>query len=337
MKKIISLAIIGILCLSVLSASATLDKHNTKLQTKNNNMQRTSLYEDELDQFQLYQTDNFSLPVGGIYLPLDPPITINIQAAQSFIPNKEVLTRAEIFVGKNTTASYPYVLAIREELTEENLVETSVNPDQFLTGNFSWIEFDFEDIWVTVGQTYYIVCYTENISENWYAWAGNNISESYQYGCAWASLDDGKTWGNDSLSADSNVMKKQKGANAPLKEEDNTSDMCFMTYGLDATELDIELTSTGFGVSAVITNIGDVIAWDLECTIIVKGGIFGIINMSVSNNIAELGVGESITVSLGPMFGLGSVSITATSKAINAPEVSDSIDGFLFFIFFIAK
>ena len=338
MKKIISLAIIGILFLSMLSASATIGEQNkTNLQTKRNDIQSSSLYEDELDQFQLDQTDEHVIPVGTIFIPADPPLNLNVQVAQSFIPTKEVLTRAEIFVGKNATASQPYVLAIREELTEENLVETSVNPDQFLTGNFSWIEFDFEDIWVTVGQTYYLVCYTENVTENWYAWAANNLSESYQNGCAWASIDDGNTWGNDSHSAESNVMKKQNGA-ATIGRVDNTSDMCFKTYGLDETELDIELTSTGFGLrSAVITNIGDAVAWEVECTITAQGGILGLINMTATDAVPELAVSDLITISIGPMFGFGPVKITVKAKALNAPEVSGSLDGFVFIVFFIIK
>jgi len=335
MKKIISLAIIGILFVSVLSASATIGERNkTNLQTKRNDIQSTSLYGDELDQFQLDQTDNYSLPVGGIYLPLDPPITLNIQVAQSFIPTKEVLTRSEIFVGKNTTASHPYVLAIREELSEENLVEASVNPDEFLVGEFSWIEFDFEDIWVTVGQTYYIVCYTENITDNWYAWAGNNLSESYQDGCAWVSIDDGDTWGNDSLPAESNVMKKQNGV-APIKGEDNTSDMCFKTYGIDGTELSIELTKTLFSVNVVVTNIGDAPAYNVEYEIIVQGGLLGFVNKTVSGTETELGVGDSLPISIGTIFGFGPISVTARAWADNAPEVSDSLDGFLMFLFIL--
>jgi hypothetical protein len=334
MKKIISLVVVGVLLLGVLSASATIGKRNkTLLNAGENEISSVSAYQDELDQFQLDQTEGYAIPVGALYIP-DPPTNLNVQVAQSFIPTKEILTRAELLVGKNYTASHPYVLAIREELTEENIVEINVNPDQFVTDNFSWVEFDFEDIFVTVGQTYYIVCYTENITDNWYAWAANNDSESYQHGCAWVSIDDGDTWSNDSYSAENNVLKRQNGA-APLGRDDSTSDMCFKTYGIEATELEIELTKTGFRVGATITNIGDVTAWEVEWTITVQGGIFGLINMTIPDIVPELNVGESLHIPIGPMFGLGPVTITAKAWALNAPEVTDSLDGFVIIIFFI--
>ncbi len=330
MKKILSLAVIGILALSGFGAvgfAGNVEENNIQIIEDEGNT--SFIYEDELDQEQLDQ--NYAIPVGTFQIE---DVAINIQVAQSFIPTKEILTRVELYVGKNSTASYPYALAIREELTEENIVETSLNPEEFVTENFSWVEFDFEDIWVTVGQTYYIVCYTENVTDNFYAWAANNDSESYPHGCAWVSIDDGDTWGNDSYSADQDSWNPQGGV-APLGRDDNTSDLCFKTYGLETTELDIEITSTGFGLNAVITNIGDAVAWEVECTITAQGGILGLINMTVTNTAPELAANDSITVSLGPMFGLGPVKITITAKALNAPEVSGSLDGFLFIIFFM--
>ena len=332
MKKILSLVVVGILALSGLGAvgfAENVEEDNIQIIEDEGNT--SFIYEDELDQEQPDQTEGYAIPVGAIPLP---DYDLNIQVAQSFIPTKEILTRVELFVGKNSTTSHPYILAIREELTEENIVETSQNPEEFVTENYSWLEFDFEDIMVTSGQTYYIVCYTENVTDNWYAWAGSNDSESYPNGCAWISIDDGDTWSNDSLSDESNVMKKQTGV-APIGDEDNNSDMCFKTYGLEATELSIKFESTGFGFNVIITNIGDAIAWEVEWEIITQGGLLGLINMTVSGSMAELGVGESITVSLGPIFGFGRVKISARAWALNAPEVSGSLDGFLFFIFFI--
>ena len=338
MKKILPFLVVGILVLSGLGAVGLADNaKENDIQIIGDEGNTSLLYEDELDQEQPDQTEGYGIPVGAIHIP-EPPISdinLYIQVAQSFIPTKEILTRVELLVGRNSTASYPYVLAIREELTEENIVETSLNPEEFVIENYSWLEFDFEDIWVTVGQTYYIVCYTENVTDNWYAWAANNDSESYPNGCAWVSLDDGDTWTNDSVSASNEEAWTPDNGVAPLNNDDNESDMCFKTYGLEATELDIEITSAGIGFDVVITNIGDAIAWELEWTITVQGGILDLINMNVTDTVPELGVNESITVSSGIMFGFGPVKITATAKALNAPEVSDSIDGFIIFIFII--
>lgn len=334
MKKILPFLVVGILVLSGLGAVGLSDN------AKENDIQiigdASFIYGDEMDQEQPDQTEGYGIPVGAIHIP-EPPISVCIQVAQSFIPTKEILTRVELLVGKNSTASHPYVLAIREELTEENIVETSINPEEFVIENFTWLEFDFEDILVTVGQTYYIVCYTENITDNWYAWAANNDSESYPYGCAWVSIDDGDTWTNESIPASNEESWNPDNGVAPLNNDDSESDMCFKTYGLEEmTELDIEIISAGIGFDVVITNIGDAIALELEWTITAQGGILGLINRNVTDMALELGVNEFITVSLLEIiFGFGPVKITATAKALNAPEVSDSTDGFIIFIFII--
>jgi len=338
MKKILPILVVGILVLSGLGAVGLADNvEENDIQILGDGGNTSLIYEDGLDQEQPDQSDDHAMPVGVFEIE---NVTIYVQVAQSFIPTKEILTRVELFVGKNATASYPYVLAIREELTEENIVETSLNPEEFVIENYSWLEFDFEDIWVTVGQTYYIVCYTENVTDNWYAWAANNDSESYPHGCAWASLDDGDTWTNDSVSASNEEAWTPDHGVAPLNNDDNTSDMCFKTYGLEATELDIEIIKTGLGIGikAVITNVGDAVAYEVEWSINVVGnGILRKINMTFSGETPELGVNESLTVSTGFFFGFGPIQITVTARALNAPEVSETLDGFLFFIFVIIK
>jgi len=187
---------------------------------------------DELDQSQPDYTESAVIPVGAIDLP---NLSLYIQAAQSFIPSKELLTRVEIYIGKNSTATYPYIVGIRDDLTEEDLTLASVDPEDIVTGEFGWVEFDFDDVLVTTGETYYLVSYTENVTNNWYAWAANNDSESYPYGCAWMSLDGGETWSNESAPAPqhSNVEKSVKTAGRETLNGNETWDMCFKTYGRD--------------------------------------------------------------------------------------------------------
>ena len=151
MKKILPILVVGILVLSGLGAVGLADKvEENDIQILGDGGNTSLICEDGLDQEQPDQSDDHAMPVGVFEIE---NVTIYVQVAQSFIPTKEILTRVELFVGKNATALYPYVLAIREELTEENIVETSLNPEEFVTENYSWLEFDFEDIWVTVGQT----------------------------------------------------------------------------------------------------------------------------------------------------------------------------------------
>jgi len=209
MRKILPLAIVVIFVLTGLGAGAFLG--------------------DELDQSQTVMTENAALPVGQI--PIPDNIT-NFQVAQSFIPTKEVLTRVELYIGKNSTATYPYVLAVRADLTGEDMTLTSVDPEDVVTEDFGWVEFNFDDVMTTIGQTYYIVSYTENTTDNFYAWGANNESDSYPFGCAWMSIDDGDTWNNDSASAQQgNVETWFNPAGRGALNGNETWDMCFKTYG----------------------------------------------------------------------------------------------------------
>ena len=200
MKKIIALLIVGIFVFSGASVAAVstydlgwgIESKKVKL----------SMF-DELDQ---YQPDmEFFAPVGNIFLAPE----INYHTAQSFIPTKNVLTRVEILAGKNSTASYDFTLAIRDDLLGPDLTSLSLPPSAFVTENFSWVEFDFDDIGVTPGTTYYIVCTTFDYPDNWYAW-GAELTDVYPYGSVWWSEDDGASF-----------------------EEDPDADLTFPTYGYD--------------------------------------------------------------------------------------------------------
>jgi len=210
MKKILPLVVVVIFVLTGLGAGAFLG--------------------DEVDQSQTVMTENAALPVGQIPIPENPT---NFQVAQSFIPTKEVLTRVELYIGKNSTATYPYVLAVREELTGDDMTLISVDPEDVVTENFGWVEFDFDDVMMTIGQTYYIVSYTENVTDNFYAWGANNESDSYPFGCAWMSIDDGDTWSNESASLQQGSVETwfNPAGRGSFNENNVTWDMCFKTYG----------------------------------------------------------------------------------------------------------
>ena len=224
MKKFLPLLVVGILFLSGLGAVA----FNVNI---SKDAKQISFY-DELDQSQTVMTENAAVPVGNVPIPENP---ICVQVAQSFIPTKEVLTRVELFIGKNSTATYPLAISIREELTEDDLTVIDIDPSQVPTETYDWVEIDFNDIIVTTGLTYYVVALTENVTDNFYAWGANNLSESYPDGCAWFSIDEGDTWTNDSASSSypntANLLSNQ-GAQ-PIFEDNVTWDMCFKTYGRD--------------------------------------------------------------------------------------------------------
>jgi len=336
MKKLLSLLVVEILCIS---ACALVVGNATEIETISNKISNNndpiSLNNNESDQSQIDM--NFAIPIGGFPMPERSNETINITVAQSFIPTKPILTRVEILTGKNLTASTPFVLAIRDGLTEENIVQISVEPEEFITENFSWIEFDFDDIPVTVGQTYYMICYTDNISDNWYAWAAHNDSESYPRGCAWVSIDDGDTWINES-----EIISNPAGGMKPLLEDDVTSDMCFKTYGLEQTETDlkIELIKKDeiiIGLPTItIKNNGSIsasnIEWSADITVI-EGLI--LTDKHFEDTIFEIPPGEEQNINLGLVLGIGIIEITAIASAENALETTDTMQGFVLFILFI--
>ena len=203
MKKLIPLFVIGILVISGFGISAaTNDKNSNNLQIKKDFQNSMMMNRDELDQYQL-EMDWFG-PVGRFFLNGEYYIL-----AQAFIPTKNILTRVEIMVGRNSTTTYDYVLSIRDDLNGTDLTSVNVAADQIVIENFSWVEFDFEDITVAPGETYYIVSSTQDEPENWYA-CGMKIGDVYLNGTVFYTIDYGENW-----------------------EEEPDGDMTFKTYGID--------------------------------------------------------------------------------------------------------
>ena len=205
MKKIFPILLAVFLIISGFGASASaIFNINESIEWEQNGI-LNAFGSDVLDQ---YQPDmDFFAPVGPIYIAPD----INYISAQSFIPTKNVLTRIEVMAGKNSTTTYDYILTIRDDLLGPDLASLSLGPENFPTENFSWVEFDIEDIPVAPGKTYYIISSTTDAPDNWYAW-GAKLSDVYPDGWVWWSEDDGSSW-----------------------ENDTEADLTFATYGLDNT------------------------------------------------------------------------------------------------------
>ncbi|MDH7518051.1 MAG: hypothetical protein QHH19_06905 [Candidatus Thermoplasmatota archaeon] len=209
MKKLLPLLVVGILVLTGLGASATPFYDNSiTIKWKQNNFTNT-LKGDVLDQSQL-DMDWFG-PIG----PFPLAGGANYIIAQTFKPTKPVLTRVELMIGKNSTTTYDYTVAIRNALNGSDLTSVSIPAEQIVTENFSWIEFNFPDIAVTPGDTYYIVSYTVNATDNWYAW-GMKTGNAYPNGTIYYTTNDGATW-----------------------DEEPNGDMTFKTYGRSNSPPDI--------------------------------------------------------------------------------------------------
>lgn len=188
----------------------------------------------ELDQYQENMTEVDFIPVGHFPFPIFDENQSYIQVAQSFIPTKEILTKVELYLAKNETATVPLRVSIREELSNEDLTYIDIDPDLFPTEDFEWLEFNFDDIVVATGDIYFIVTVTENVSENFYGWAANNKSDSYPFGCAWISLDNGDTWTNQSVHSHQYSADSKMNQHSTYRfKEIETWNMCFRTYGRD--------------------------------------------------------------------------------------------------------
>jgi hypothetical protein len=313
MKKRYVMIVGTMLLCTTLFASTTIGEKKPTICGKG-----TTMYLDELDQNQSAYIEGLMMPIGRIVFE---ETIIMVQVAQSFIPTKELLTRVELYAAKNVTASSPLVVGIRDNLTHGNLVEISIPPGAFNTGNFSWVECNFNDIWVTPGKTYYIVTKTKNVTDNLYVWAANNNSNAYPNGCAWVSIDNGSSW-NESVTQNQELQSKMDVQYpAPLDRDDTGGDMCFRTYGLREATLAITTGGTFLKPSFLVKNAGNITAFDLKWKMTITGGILNLINKTTNGTQVELVANDTIPIPTVSVFGLGPLLITVTVSAVNAQEV----------------
>jgi hypothetical protein len=188
MKKIIPLLIVGILVLGGFVSSAyTNDNKLNNLQIKRNCESEILANGDELDQYQLEMEDYY------VYIGKTPDRPYHYYiGAQEFIPTKNILNRVELLVSKDVYTTYDLTVAIRDDLSGSDLTSINKNSESIPTEEFTWIEFDFDDINVIPGSIYYIVCYTYDSPNNRYEW-GVTIDNLYPNGSIHWS-EDGEEW-----------------------------------------------------------------------------------------------------------------------------------------------
>jgi hypothetical protein len=95
----------------------------------------------------------------------------NQWVAQSFVPSWDILSKVEIVLASWPSGSKnppPLNLYIRDDLAGENLAESSKVISEMKYGTYAWFTFDFKDIDVTPGETYYIVCEPKDWPYFWY-------------------------------------------------------------------------------------------------------------------------------------------------------------------------
>jgi len=115
--------------------------------------------------------------------------------AQSFKPSLETLTKVELLVGKGGFPPNDLVVSIRDSPSGSDLTSVFMSADELQFG-VHWIEFDFPDISVVSGDTYYIVLHTVGGSVcNCYLW-GFGHNTSYDDGSLLYSGNSGYSWSN---------------------------------------------------------------------------------------------------------------------------------------------
>ena len=113
--------------------------------------------------------------------------------AQSFKPSKDLLTRIELYVSKKGSPPSDLVVSIRNSLTGSDLTSVSRSSSS-ISSNINWIEFDFIDISVTPGSTYYIIMRTSGGNNfDAYEW-GFGYYDPYSQGVFLKSSNSGSSW-----------------------------------------------------------------------------------------------------------------------------------------------
>jgi PKD repeat protein len=116
--------------------------------------------------------------------------------AQSFKPTVTKLTYIEVFMRKVGNPSGDVVLSVRSSLTGANLISLQKPASQIPTTN-GWVKFDFSDLSVTPGNTYYLVLQTSGGSIFKYYSVGYSSGNLYKNGVLWTSITGGAPWYNN--------------------------------------------------------------------------------------------------------------------------------------------
>jgi hypothetical protein len=145
--------------------------------------------------------------------------------AQSFLPTTSVVSQVDLeaMVSAVYTEPCPLIVSIRSNLTGEDLTSVALIPQQIHNHmipeapRIIWTTFNFPDIQVSPGETYYIVCRCQSEAFGFLGYAGMGYDYDPDY------CDDPYLNGAVFLS-------KNQGGN--WQELSTVQDLCFVTYSI---------------------------------------------------------------------------------------------------------
>jgi len=139
---------------------------------------------EQTDQIQTYCSHG--APIGNIRW-----------LAQEFAPSVTTLTKIDLYISASPEVSYPLTMKIRENLTGNDLTSVSLFPTGLPIECNNVLTFDFSDVAVTPGASYYMVLCNPNASssfdDDWY-WHFNACNDTYNRGMGHESYDGGISW-----------------------------------------------------------------------------------------------------------------------------------------------
>ena len=187
----------------------------------------------------------------------------------------------------------PIVLSIFLNFQWEQLQDLNATSSLVLQfDRLLYIEFDFQDISVDIDETYYIIasCYCgfyDFPDNQCYAWC-YDIDDVYPRGALWVKFEGIWTKGD-------------------------YADFCFETYSshVELPKIEIKSITGGFKVSAKVSNSGGT-ATNIDWSINLDGG-FILMGGYSDGIIPSLQTGESETIPLDSLFGIGTTTITVVA------------------------
>ena len=112
-----------------------------------------------------------------------------------------------------------------------------------------------------------------------------------------------------------------------------------LIFGMDVTsvptpELEIQTISGGFGVKAVIANVGDIDATDVDWSIALEGGLI-ILGGEKTGTEASIPAGETANIASGLVFGFGKPTITVMAESAEGATAEGTASGLVILFFVI--